>query len=69
VMVIESGAISYHLEQKVKSQLEKSGCRILGVVLNKVDIYNKAYYGKYGKYEKYGRYETYEKHEPNETWS
>lgn len=69
VMVIESGAISYHLEQKVKSQLEKSGCRILGVVLNKVDIYNKAYYGKYGKYEKYGRYEAYEKHEPNETWS
>lgn len=69
VMVIESGAISYHLEQKVKSQLEKSGCRILGAVLNKVDIHNKAYYGKYGRYGKYGGYEAYEKHEPNETWS
>ena len=34
VIVIESGCISYHLVQKVKSQIEKSGCRILGVVLN-----------------------------------
>ena len=40
VMVIESGAISYHLEQKVKNQLEKTGCRILGVVLNKVDLHS-----------------------------
>lgn len=30
VIVIESGAISYRLEQKVKGQIEKSGCRILG---------------------------------------
>ena len=37
VLVIESGAISYRIEQRVKSQLEKSGCRILGVVLNKVE--------------------------------
>ena len=61
VLVIESGAISYRLEQKVKLQLEKSGCRILGVVLNKVNISNNGYYskyyGKYGKYGKYGRYE------------
>ena len=62
VMVIESGSISYHLEQKVKDQLDKSGCRILGVVLNKVrpdeDPHGK-YYGKYGKYGKYGRYGKY----------
>ena len=61
-MVIESGSISYHLEQKVKDQLDKSGCRILGVVLNKVrpdeDPHGK-YYGKYGKYGKYGRYGKY----------
>ncbi|MDO5406075.1 MAG: CpsD/CapB family tyrosine-protein kinase [Eubacteriales bacterium] len=56
VMVVESGAISYRLEQKVKGQLEKSGCRILGVVLNKVDIHNESYYGKYAKYGKYGKY-------------
>lgn len=63
VMVIESGAISYHLEQKVKTQLEKTGCRLLGVVLNKVEAHGKGYYGKYGryggKYKKYGKYDKY----------
>lgn len=70
VMVVESGTISYRLEQKVKGQLEKSGCRILGVVLNKVNMekngyYSKYYgrYGKYGKYSKYGHYGKYEKAE------
>ncbi len=60
VMVIESGAISYHLEQKVKNQLEKTGCRILGVVLNKVDLHSEKYYGKYGKYGRYGKYKKYD---------
>lgn len=56
VIVVESGTISYRLVQKVKSQLEKSGCRILGTVLNRVKAgyekgYYKKYYGKtYGKY-------------------
>ena len=59
-MVIESGAISYHLEQKVKNQLEKTGCRILGVVLNKVDLHSEKYYGKYGKYGRYGKYKKYD---------
>ena len=59
-LVVEAGAISYRLAQKVKSQLERSGCRILGAVLSKVggsengryyDTYYKKYYGKYyGKY-------------------
>lgn len=62
VMVIESGAISYRLEQKVQEQLEKSGCRILGVVLNKVDISAQGYYGKYGKYGKYEKYDRYKKY-------
>lgn len=57
VMVIESGAVSYHLAQKVKNQLEKSGCKWLGAVLNKVDTKTDRYYGsKYGKYGKYGGY-------------
>lgn len=60
VIVIESGAISYRLEQKVKGQIEKSGCRILGVVLNKVDLSGDKYYGRYGKYGKYKKYERYE---------
>lgn len=60
VIVIESGVISYRLEQKVKGQIEKSGCRILGVVLNKVDLSEDKYYGRYGKYGKYKKYERYE---------
>ena len=66
VMVIESGSISYRLDQRVKGQLEKSGCRILGVVLNKVNIerngYYSKYYGKYGKYSKYGHYGKYDRY-------
>lgn len=66
VMVIESGAISYKLEQKVKKQLETANCRVLGVVLNKVDKNRYAKYGKYGhygKYSKYGKYGKYGKYE------
>lgn len=68
VIVIESGAISYRLEQKVKGQIEKSGCRILGVVLNKTDLDSQGYYsryGKYGKYSRYGKYGKYSKYERN----
>jgi Mrp family chromosome partitioning ATPase len=46
----------------VKDQLEKSGCRILGVVLNKVDIHSESYYGKYGRYSRYGKYGKYGKY-------
>lgn len=62
VIVIESGAISYRLEQKVKGQIEKSGCRILGVVLNKIDLDSQGYYSRYGKYGKYSRYGKYGKY-------
>ena len=57
IMVIESGVISYRFAQEVKSQLERSNCPLLGVVLNKVDMQKQAYgkYGKYGQY-KYGEY-------------
>ncbi len=37
VMVINMGHVKYRVAQQVKSQLEKSGCKILGVVLNQVD--------------------------------
>jgi len=59
VIVIESGAVSYRLEQKVQEQLKMTGCRILGVVLNKVDTSQNGYYGKYGRYGKYGKYGRY----------
>lgn len=55
ILVIENNAVSYKMVQRVKTQLEKSGCRILGAVLNKVDMEKKGYYGNYyGKY--YGKY-------------
>lgn len=56
MIVIESGAVSYHLEQRVKGQLERTQCRLLGVVMNKTDAYGKGYYGRYGKYGQYGQY-------------
>ena len=41
--------------QKIKKQLEMAECKILGVVLNKVNLKRAGYYGKYyGKY--YGEY-------------
>ncbi len=55
VIIIASGTVSYRFVRKVKQQLEFAGCRILGCVLNKVDIGGNKYYGKYyGRY--YGKY-------------
>lgn len=54
-LVLSANEISYKFAQKVKDQLEKTGCRILGVILNKVRIRKNGYYGRYyGKY--YGKY-------------
>lgn len=50
-LVIEANAINYKFAQKVQAQLEKTGTKILGVILNKVDMSEKGYYGEYyGKY-------------------
>lgn len=51
LLVVDTTNNSYKLERRVKTQLEKSGGRILGVVLNRVDIKDRGgYYGKiYGK--------------------
>ena len=55
VLVLESGAISYRFARKAKEQLEVADAKILGCVLNKVNLSGKGYYGKYyGKY--YGQY-------------
>lgn len=54
VMVIEQGRISYKLAQQVKKQIENSGCRLLGAVLNGADMRRNSFYGRYyGNY--YGR--------------
>ena len=54
IMVIENGAVSYRFVQRVKEQLDVTGCKILGAVLNKVDMSSKGIYGHYGRY--YGKY-------------
>ena len=50
VLVIESERVSYKVAQKVKEQMEKTGCKLLGVVLNKVNIEKNKYYCKYDYY-------------------
>ena len=50
VLIIESERVSYKVAQKVKEQMEKTGCKLLGVVLNKVNIEKEKYYGKYDYY-------------------
>lgn len=58
IMVIANGEVSYKLAANVKNQLAKSGCKILGAVLNKVDFSGKGYSGYYKKYygQKYSGY-------------
>lgn len=52
VMVIESGRVSYRAAQKCHAQLDKARCRLLGTVLNKVDVHKDKYYHRYGYYNK-----------------
>lgn len=47
VLVISANTISYRFARGVKKQLEKSGCPILGAVLNKANVKQNRYYGKY----------------------
>ena len=57
VLVVESDNISYKVVQNVKKQLDQSDCKILGVILNKVQAGGKGYYGYYKGY--YGYYDDY----------
>lgn len=52
MLVIESEAVSRHTAVKAKEHLEISGCRMLGVVLNKVDFKKDRYYSKHNYYYK-----------------
>lgn len=62
VIVIESERVSYRMAQRAKEQIELTGCRVIGAVLNKVDTAKERYYGKYyGKYGKYYGYYSNEK--------
>lgn len=55
VIVISQGEVSSKSVVTIKKQLEASDIRILGAVLNKVDVKKTGYYGRYyGSY--YGKY-------------
>jgi len=55
IFVIAANTISYKFIQNTMVQLKKTDCKILGAVLNKVDMSESGYYSKYyGKY--YGKY-------------
>lgn len=65
LMVVDTTHNSYKLERRIKQQLEMAGAKILGVVLNRVDMKDRAgYYGKaygYGYSYGYGETETKDK--------
>lgn len=52
ILVIENERVSRSMAVKAKEQLEMSGCRLIGAVLNKVDIRSSRYYSKYSNYYK-----------------
>ncbi len=50
VLIVEAGGANYKVVKKVADKLVSSGSRLLGIVLNKVDMSKKSYsYYKYGK--------------------
>lgn len=52
LLVVDANHNSYKLTRRIKAQLDKSGGRVLGVVLNNVDFNDKR--GYYGRSYKYG---------------
>ena len=54
IFLIQPGRVRYREAQKALTQLERSGCRILGAVINKINISDDKYYSSYYKY--YGEY-------------
>ena len=63
IMVINSGSVKYRVAQRVTEQLRKSGCRILGAVLNQTN--KKKGHGSQKKY--YGEYYAYAEGEGKKT--
>ena len=61
IMVISANEIKTRMAQDVKEQIEKSDCKVLGAVLNKIPLkagsyYNNYYKKYYGKPKKGGNY-------------
>ena len=54
IFLIQPGSVRYRDAQKAFAQLERSGCRVLGAVMNKIDTSSDKYYSSY--YKHYGEY-------------
>ena len=50
VLVFESELVSSKEAARVKEQLLMTGCRLIGAVLNKVDVKKNKYYHRYDYY-------------------
>lgn len=58
ILCVRSGSTPKGVVKESARQLERAGCPLLGIVLNRVNE-NKGGYGKYGRYGRYGRYGHY----------
>ncbi len=56
IFVVRSSSTSKRTVHNSIQQLQRSGCPILGIVLNRTESSKTAYYHKYGKYGQYGYY-------------
>lgn len=56
LLVVRSGVTPRNLIASSISQFERSGCELMGVVLNRVEAKNNPYYYKYTKYGYYNSY-------------
>ena len=54
LLVIDAENNSYKMEQRMKTQLERSGAKVLGVVFNRVNYKDRGYYKKVYGYGDYG---------------
>ena len=59
IIVVEARKCSYRFVRDIKKQLDVTGCRILGTVLNKVKVEKGGYYNKYYKGYYSGYYNKY----------
>jgi len=59
LLVVRSGSTPRGLVAASLKQLERSGCELMGVVLNRVEMKKSPYYYKYSRYGYYSNYYYY----------
>ena len=58
-LVVESEGTGRRMFKRAKEQLDRTGVRFLGVILNKVNMTKGGYYNKYYSYHRYRKYGKY----------